>query len=103
MIKSRPLSPGPHEPATTSILYREEANGGEKEAQVNNNYVTSHIAVSTIFKPGAVYYFKVKSVDPSGNVAVSQDYALLTPKQQQNIIQVIISNFQGIFGWAFPS
>jgi len=87
------------EPATASIIYRESANGQEKEAQISNNYVTSHVAVSTIFKPGAVYYFKVKSVDPSGNVAVSQDYALLTPKKQQNIIQIIISNFQGIFGW----
>jgi Purple acid Phosphatase, N-terminal domain/Fibronectin type III domain len=87
------------EPATTSILYREGTSGQEKEAQVNNSYVTNHVAVSTIFKPGAVYYFKVKSVDPYGNVAISQDYALLTPKQSQNIIQIIISNFQGIFSW----
>jgi len=87
------------EPASTSLIYKESINGEEKEAQISDNYTTNHIAVSTLFKPGVVYYFRVKSVDVSGNDAVSQDYALLTPKRRENIIQIIVSNFQGIFSW----
>jgi hypothetical protein len=57
------------------------------------------VAVITVFKPGMVYYFKVKSTDASGNLATSTDFALLTPKKKENIIQIIVGNFQDIFGW----
>ncbi|EKD46635.1 MAG: hypothetical protein ACD_67C00135G0001, partial [uncultured bacterium] len=36
----------------------------------------------------------------SGNKAVSTDFALLTPRRRENIIQIIIGNFTDIFGWA---
>jgi len=88
------------EPATTSLIYKEGNSGEQKEIKISSAYATSHVAVITIFKPGAVYYFKVKSVDPSENSAVSSDYALLTPKNKENIVQIIIKNFSDIFGWA---
>ena len=87
------------EPATTYLRYRESLTGDEKETKISDSYTTNHVAVSTLFKPGAVYYFKVKSVDESGNEAVSQDFSLLTPRQKENIIQIILSNFQDIFSW----
>ncbi len=87
------------EPADTSLIYREGINGEKKEVKVDSNFSTTHTVVITSFKPGTVYYFNAKSSDPSGNVATSQDFALLTPKKQQNIIQIIVSNFQGIFSW----
>ncbi|MFA6383184.1 MAG: hypothetical protein WCX17_02055 [Parcubacteria group bacterium] len=88
------------EPANTLFIYKEGNSGEQKEVKINSVYSTSHVAVVTIFKPGTVYYFKVKSVDPSDNVAVSSDFALLTPKNKENIIQIIIKNFSDIFGWA---
>lgn len=88
------------EQATSSILYKEGRNGKEKEFKITDNITTGHIGVITIFKPGTVYNFKVKSIDASGNEAVSSDFALLTPKKRQNIIQIIIGNFTEIFGWA---
>jgi hypothetical protein len=88
------------EQATTSILYREGRNGDEKSIDVTDNLTNSHIAVITVFKPGMVYNFKVKSIDASGNEAISSDFALLTPRRKENIIQIIINNFQDIFGWA---
>ncbi len=88
------------EGSTTSIMYREGKNSEEKEAHIGEAYVANHLAVMTVFKPGAVYYFKVKSVDEAGNEAVSSDFALLTPKKKENIIQIIINNFQEIFHWA---
>ena len=89
-----------NEPATTSLLYKEGKNAAEKEAEIGKNYSDSHIAVVTLFKPGTVYYFKAKSIDQAGNESVSGEYALLTPKKKENIIQIIINNFQDIFKWA---
>jgi hypothetical protein len=88
------------EPATTIFIYKEGNAGEQKEVKISNAYSTSHVAVITTFKPGVVYYFKVKSLDPSGNESVSNDYALLTPKSKDNIIQIIIKNFSDIFSWA---
>jgi hypothetical protein len=88
------------EQSTTSILYKEGRNGEQREIEVSKALTPSHIAVVTSFKPGTVYYFNTKSVDASGNTATSTDYALLTPKRKENIIQIIINNFQGIFSWA---
>ncbi|MDD5397225.1 MAG: fibronectin type III domain-containing protein [Candidatus Moranbacteria bacterium] len=88
-----------NEQATTSILYKEGMNGEEKELKISDNPTISHIVVITIFKPGTVYDFMVKSVDASGNESISNNFALLTPKKKENIIQIIIGDFAGIFGW----
>jgi hypothetical protein len=88
------------EQATTSILYKEGRNGEEREIKITDNLTTGHVAVITIFKPGTVYNFRVKSIDASGNQAISNDFALLTPKRRENIIQIIVGNFADIFGWA---
>jgi len=88
------------EDASTSIMYKEGRNGESKMISINDAYTKKHIAVMTNFKPGVVYFFNVKSVDEAGNEGVSSDYALLTPKTKENIIQLIVNNFQQIFGWA---
>ena len=87
------------EPATTTIVYREGRSGDKKELKVSDSLSTNHVAVVTTFKPGTVYYFNVESADASGNKATSNDFALLTPRRRENIIQVIVNNFQQIFGW----
>ena len=74
--------------------------GEEREFKISDSFAASHTAVITSFKPGVVYNFKVKSIDNSGNEAISNDFALLTPRRKENIIQIIINNFQEIFGWA---
>jgi hypothetical protein len=88
------------EPATTGLIYKEGLNAEPKEVKVSNQLTLTHIAVITTFKPGTVYYFNAKSVDVSGNESKSSDFALLTPKRKENIVQIIISNFQDIFAWA---
>ncbi|HCP08892.1 MAG TPA: hypothetical protein DIT25_03800, partial [Candidatus Moranbacteria bacterium] len=89
-----------NEPATTEVVYREGRMGEEKVFKVKGGYVTNHVAVITSFKPGTVYYFKARSTDEAGNEAMSTDFALLTPRVKENIVQIIIGNFQDIFGWA---
>ncbi|MFC1756460.1 fibronectin type III domain-containing protein [Patescibacteria group bacterium] len=88
-----------NELADTYLIYKEGVTGEEKEVKVNGDYTLGHISVITTFKAGTVYYFKAKSIDQSGNEAVSSDYALLTPKRRQNIIEIIINNFIEIFSW----
>ncbi|EKE19915.1 MAG: hypothetical protein ACD_8C00086G0006 [uncultured bacterium] len=88
------------EQSTTSVLYKEGRNAEAKEIDISEALSTNHVAVITSFKPGTVYYFNTKSVDASGNEAKSTDYALLTPRRKENIIQIIIGNFTDIFGWA---
>jgi len=86
--------------ATGKVVYKEGKAGEEKTFNVNDAATFSHIGVITSFKPGVVYYFKVKSSDAVGNQGTSTDFAVLTPKKRQNIIQIIIGNFTEIFGWA---
>jgi hypothetical protein len=88
------------EPATTAFFYKEGATGDFKEVIISEAYSTNHVVVATIFKPGTVYHFKVKSVDQSGNEKITMDFALLTPQKKENIVQIIVTNFQDIFGWA---
>ncbi len=88
------------EPATTEVIYREGLNAEKKEIIVSRQYSTTHIAVITSFKTGTVYYFNARSSDQAGNTSVSGDFAMLTPKRKENIVQIIISNFQEIFSWA---
>ncbi|MDD5397240.1 MAG: fibronectin type III domain-containing protein, partial [Candidatus Moranbacteria bacterium] len=89
-----------NEDATTSITYKEGKNGKENVINISDAYSKTHLAVVTAFKAGTVYNFKVKSIDAAGNEAVSNDFAMLTPKKKENIIQIIINNFTEIFGWA---
>jgi alpha-tubulin suppressor-like RCC1 family protein/phosphodiesterase/alkaline phosphatase D-like protein len=89
-----------NENATTSIVYREGKNGEPMEIAVSDAYTKNHLAVVTAFKSGTVYNFNVKSVDASGNEGISNDFAMLTPKKKENIIQIIVNNFQDIFHWA---
>ena len=87
------------EPATVSVFYKEGRNGDEKELKMSASATTSHVAVITSFKVGTVYNFKVVATDASGNESTSDVFSLLTPAKQENIIQIITSNFQDIFGW----
>jgi hypothetical protein len=76
--------------------------GGAAQTQniaVESNPVTNHLQVLTGFTPGSVYKFWVQCHDAEGNQAQSDDYVLITPVQAKNIIDLILANFQGTFGW----
>ena len=88
-----------NEQSSTSVIYKEGQTGEEKEIKFADNLTVSHIAVVTVFKPGTVYSFKVKSIDASGNETISSYFAMLTPVKRANIIQIIVSNFGDIFKW----
>jgi hypothetical protein len=61
--------------------------------------VTDHVQVITIFQPATVYKFWVECADRTGNPARSDDFVMFTPQREKSIIDIIIENFQGSFGW----
>jgi hypothetical protein len=55
--------------------------------------------VVTKFKPGTVYKYWVESRDLAGNIGKSEIFSILTPQEKETIIDIIINNFQSVFGW----
>ena len=66
---------------------------------LESNPLTNHLQVLTGFTPGSVYKFWMQCHDAEGNQSSSDDYVLITPVQAKNIIDLILANFQGTFGW----
>ncbi|MBI1755221.1 fibronectin type III domain-containing protein [Candidatus Azambacteria bacterium] len=89
------------EPSTSQIFWKEGVAKGNlvSFSRFDQEYTTSHVAVITSFTPGTVYRFAVESVDPANNKARSSDYTILTPKKGETVIDLIINNFQDIFGF----
>lgn len=88
------------EPAMTYLIYKKGKDGEEKEVPVSEILAQQHVSVITAFEQGTVYYYKVKAIDASDNEAVSNEFALLTPRRKENIVQIIVTNFYDIFRWA---
>jgi hypothetical protein len=89
------------EKAYCQFFYREGLNpnieptgyGEEKDPR------TDHVVVITEFLPSTVYQFWVECRDPSGNKSKSENFVLFTPNKEKSIIDIILENFQGTFGW----
>ena len=62
-------------------------------------FLVKHVSVVTNFQPATVYKYWVTCTDADGNTTSSEEFVLLTPQQQKSIIDIIIDNFKGTFGW----
>jgi len=60
---------------------------------------TDHVQVVVAFLPATVYKFWVACEDGAGNASRSEDFVLFTPAKEKSIIDIILENFQGAFGW----
>jgi len=77
------------------IMANKEPNTQPKET----DYTTKHIQVVTAFTQATVYKYWIKCDDHTGNEGVSDSFSILTPAQEQSIIDLILANFQSTFGW----
>jgi hypothetical protein len=88
------------EPATSQVFFQEGLSGDNIVSlpidEVLNN---RHIVVVTKFKPGTVYKYWVESKDLAGNIGKSEIFSILTPQEKETIVDIIINNFQSVFGW----
>ena len=82
-------------PAEQERISRRLAESTLKET----NPLTSHTQVIVGFSPATVYKFWMDCADEGGNTSKSDDFVLITPIKEKNIIDIILENFQGTFGW----
>ncbi|USN54037.1 MAG: fibronectin type III domain-containing protein [Candidatus Nomurabacteria bacterium] len=92
-----------NEPATSRVYYRQGVASADEAiteaTPLDTNYTKRHVVVLTSFEPGSVYQFKVESTDSSGQTSVSEPLTILTPQQEQTVVQVILGSVQDLFGW----
>ncbi len=91
------------EPAYCQLFYtqglvHDAANEGSSLPE-EANPLTMHTQVVVGFAPASVYKFWMRCRDVANNQAQSDDYVLITPTKEQNIVDLILANFQGTFGW----
>jgi len=72
---------------------------GNEVLPEEQDYLTDHVQVVTNFLPANVYKFWIVCHDDAQNMAKSQDFTMLTPSQEESIIDIILKNFEGTFGW----
>ena len=90
------------EPALCTLQYREGIAPGVDPITLkteDQSYTQRHVEVIVDFAPGTVYKFWLICADHAGNSVKSEDFVLFTPTKEKNIIDIIIENFQGAFGW----
>ncbi len=63
------------------------------------DFAVKHVQVITNFLPSTVYKFWIVCDDEAGNASRSEDFTMLTPTQEESIIDIIIKNFESTFGW----
>jgi hypothetical protein len=88
--------------AATSRVYYEEVAGAEKtvaSSTLDAQLTFKHFVVLTSFKPGNVYRYWVESTDAAGNTSRSNAYTILAPQEKETIVDIMIQNFEQIFGW----
>ncbi|MFH1207425.1 MAG: fibronectin type III domain-containing protein [Patescibacteria group bacterium] len=92
-----------NEPATGRVYYRKGVGAATDElpekTPPDDSYSRRHIVVVTAFDPGAVYQFKVESIDSAGSSSLSKPLTVLTPQKEQTVLDVIINAAEQTFGW----
>jgi hypothetical protein len=91
------------EPAYCQVFYSQGLKVGDSDEGESlpkeTNPLTSHTQVIVGFAPSTVYQFWMKCNDDGQNESRSEDFVLITPIKEKSIIDVILENFQGTFGW----
>ncbi|MBP9732267.1 MAG: fibronectin type III domain-containing protein [Candidatus Magasanikbacteria bacterium] len=92
-----------NELSTSRVYYRKGFATNEtpftEMTTLDLGYVKKHIVVVSNFESGQVYQFAVESTDSSGNTALSNTITILTPRKEESVFQVIMSNFEDLFSW----
>ena len=91
-----------NELASGKVFYQKGVGGEEgtwEQVYYDPAFTNKHVAVITKFSPGTVYRFKLESTDSGGNISNSKIFTVLTPRQKETVFQVIMKNFEDVFGW----
>lgn len=89
------------EPSLCQFFYTQGLAGADDGDSLPKelNPVAEHVQVVVGFAPSTVYRFWLKCEDLAGNSTRSEDFVLFTPQKEKSIIDIILENFEGTFGW----
>jgi hypothetical protein len=89
------------EQSTSQVFLFNVANAKDPvyTSAFDSNLTTNHTVVITDLKTDTSYRLRIESADKTKNAGLSQDFAILTPRENKSIIVMIIENLQKIFGW----
>jgi len=90
------------EPSSCQVSYTQgliKSDADTSSLPAEQDPLTKHTQVVVGFVAGTVYKFWMKCHDVAGNESQSDDFVLITPIKEKNIIDIILQNFQGTFGW----
>lgn len=89
------------EASRCQLFYHQGLIASDKpfEIPLEDVYNVKHIEVVTNFIPSSVYKYWITCQDDAGNKVKSDDFTMLTPSQEESIIDIIIKNFEQQFSW----
>lgn len=90
------------EPATGAIQYGEGAAASTPlslQASEGDKLSTEHAIILTSLKPATLYRFQMSSADAAGNKDETSVKTILTPRESESVIGVIVKNFEDTFGF----
>lgn len=91
------------EPTIGQLSYQAGVNASDEilaeKFTAETTFSKKHMALITKFQPGQIYTFRIAIEDYSGNKTVSKAYTILAPRQKESVFQLILKNFEDIFGW----
>ena len=93
-----------NEQSTGRVYYQKGINTDptatfSQSTPLNANYTREHVVLLPSLEPGEVYSFQIESMDSQGNLTRTKTYTLLTPKEKEGVLQVIIKQMEETFGW----
>lgn len=89
------------EPAKCQLFYHQGLimTDEAKFLPQEEDYTVKHVEVVTNFLPSSVYKYWIECSDEAENTKKSEDFTMLTPTQEESIIDIIIKNFESQFSW----
>lgn len=90
------------EPATSQVQYSlgmAQGDAYQYSTPEDANLSTSHVVVISNLLPAATYHMRIVSKDASTNIGVSDDYTVLTLKQETTLLQYIVQILEQRFFW----
>jgi hypothetical protein len=89
------------EPAMGQVEYGLGASGVYQEmTQLDSRLTFDHTALISDLEPSSVYHLRVTSLDAAGNVSVSGNIVVLTPKAEASALNTVLNNLLEIFSFA---
>lgn len=91
-----------NEQTTGRVLYDEglQKNRELKQSTApQEDLSTAHVIVLSKLRPLTIYTFKVVAQDAAGNIGTSKEFKIITPRKERSVLELIISNFEDIFGF----